>query len=270
MDWRLKALAFRALDLPGGDTVHYWLQRHVLRSWPRPALRLASFPPRAQGLIDDCVRHLGRAPESVLEIGAGRDLALPLCLRRLGVGLVLASDVTRLARLDLVRDAAMRLGADVPELTSWDDLDRYGVCYRAPHLVSAGDEPVDLSCSNEVLEHVPAAEVPALLAALRGVTRGITVHTIDYSDHYARSDAALSRLNFLRYSDAQWRWFDGRRQHLNRLRHSDYLGLFREAGFAVVDEQTWRADALPERIAARFAGYDRDDLLTVRGRIVAR
>jgi hypothetical protein len=218
VDWRLKALAFRALDVPGGDTVHYWLQRHVLRSWPRPALRLASFPPRAPG-VDRRLRapsRQGPGERARDRRGArSRAAALPAPARR---GLVLASDVTRLARLDLVRDAAMRLGADVPELASWDDLDRYGVCYRAPHLVSAGDEPVDLSCSNEVLEHVLAAEVPALLAALRGVTRGITVHTIDYSDHYARSDAALSRLNFLRYSDAQWRWFDGRRQHLNRNR----------------------------------------------------
>jgi len=38
MDWRLKALAFRVLDLPGGAHAHYFLQRHVTRNWPRPLL----------------------------------------------------------------------------------------------------------------------------------------------------------------------------------------------------------------------------------------
>jgi len=42
MDWRLKALAFRVLELPGGEQAHYFLQRHVTRTWPRPAANLVS------------------------------------------------------------------------------------------------------------------------------------------------------------------------------------------------------------------------------------
>jgi hypothetical protein len=94
MDWRLKALAFRVLDLPGGEHAHYFLQRYVTRNWPRPARTLDSLQGIASRILNDCARHVGDIPASVLEIGAGRDLAVPLALRRLGVRKVIASDTT--------------------------------------------------------------------------------------------------------------------------------------------------------------------------------
>src|SRR6186997_1582618 len=101
MDWRLKALAFRVLDLPGGARAHYFLQRHVTRNWPRPAVTLDSLQGIARRVVEDHARHAGGTPASVLEIGAGRDLAVPLALRRLGVAKVTTCDVQRLAKLDL-------------------------------------------------------------------------------------------------------------------------------------------------------------------------
>jgi hypothetical protein len=269
MDWRLKALAFRALDLPGGEHLHFWAQRYLLRSWPRPEKRLRSFPPRARGIIDDYVRHAGERPRAVLELGAGRDLALPLCLRDLGVETVIASDIERLAKLDLVRDAAARLLSEPPDIRGWDDVERYGIHYLAPHRVNGADPQVDCSCSNEVLEHVPAEQLPDLLKEIRRVTRGITIHSIDYSDHYARSDPSISRLNFLRYSDEEWARFNGRRHHVNRLRHSDYLRLFREAGFTILEESTLPGEDAPKQIADRFRCYDPAELCAIKGRIVA-
>ena len=129
---------------------------------------------------------------------------------------------------------------------------------------------VDCSCSNEVLEHVPAEELPGLLAALRAVTKGVTTHSIDYSDHYARLDKTLSRLNFLRYSDEQWRPFNSGRQFVNRLRHSDYLRLFKTAGFTILEESSIQGDPPSDlKIAEQFGGYERSDLFAIKGRIVA-
>jgi hypothetical protein len=106
MDWRLKALAFRMLELPGGGTAHYLLQRYVTRTWPRRPETLRSLAAIARRVTEDYGRHLGGTPASVLEIGAGRDLAVPLALRGLGVERVIASDILRLARLELVSHAA--------------------------------------------------------------------------------------------------------------------------------------------------------------------
>ena len=48
MDWRLKALAFRVLEIPGGDRIHYLLQRHVTRNWPRQTVTLDALAQIAQ------------------------------------------------------------------------------------------------------------------------------------------------------------------------------------------------------------------------------
>ena len=70
-------------------------------------------------------------------------------------------------------------------MDSWESLERFGIFYRAPHYVTDADGK-STPCSNEVLEHVPPDQLVRLLAGLRAVTTGITTHSIDYSDHYAR------------------------------------------------------------------------------------
>jgi hypothetical protein len=270
MDWRLKAIAFRALDLPGGAHAHYFLQRHLTRNWPRPQTTLDSLLGIGRRVVKDFAEHVGGTPSSVLEVGAGRDLAVPLALRRLGVGKVIASDVQRLAKLDLIQHAADRILANEITFENFDDIERFGITYRAPHYVTAADEKIDCSCSNEVLEHVPPAQLVELLAGLRAVTCGITTHSIDYSDHYARSDRRISRLNFLRYNDADWAKYNSGMQYVNRLRHSDYLRLFREAGFTILEESSICGE-LPADLAVsdQFRHYAPADLLALKGRIVA-
>lgn len=269
MDWRLKALAFRALELPGGAHAHYFLQRHVTKNWPRRAKTLDALVGIARRVVEDYSRHVGGAPRSVLEVGAGRDLAVPLALRRLGVPKVVTCDVERLGKLDLIQHAADRILSGQVKLRSWDDLERFGVKYLAPHYISPDDEAVDCSCSNEVLEHVPADQLAVLLKGLRVVTKGVTTHSIDYSDHYARSDKSVSRLNFLRYSDEKWRPFNSGKQYVNRLRHSDYLRLFREAGFTIIEESSTQGPRLDFRVAKQFLSYSMDDLIAIKGRIIA-
>ncbi len=272
MDWRLKALAFRALELPGGDQAHFFLQRRITKNWPRRAVTLDALAGIARQVTLDYAKYVGGTPASALEIGAGRDLAVPLALRKLGVGKVIAVDLGRLAKIDLIQHAARRLLDGSVDIQDWDDLERFGIAYRAPHRVASRDDKVDCSCSNEVLEHVPLDQLVELLAALRSVTTGITVHSIDYSDHYARSDGGLSRFNFLRYSDEEWRRYNPPRQYVNRLRHGDYLKLFREAGFKIVYEASTPGnppDKIVRNLATQFKGYQYDDLFALKGRIVA-
>ena len=126
MGWRRKPWRYRVLELPGGMHAHYFLQRHDA-DWPRPASTLVSLQNIARRVVEDYARHVGGTPSSVLKIGAGRDLAVPLALRQLGVAKVIASDVSRLARLrpDPACGAAIPHGlchAGKP-----DHLERFGV-----------------------------------------------------------------------------------------------------------------------------------------------
>ena len=66
MDWRLKALAFRVLDLPGGSHAHYFLQRRLTRNWPRPSSTLNALAGIAQRVT---VLRDGRTQQVQVKLG---------------------------------------------------------------------------------------------------------------------------------------------------------------------------------------------------------
>jgi len=100
---------------------------------------------------------------------------------------------------------------------------------------------------------------------------GISVHTIDYSDHYARSDSRIDRFNFLTFDDRAWRKHDSAFQFVNRLRHSDYVRIFESSGLRILS-----ATVIPGHpttttrngVAERFAGYPDSDLFALGGRLI--
>lgn len=285
MNWKLKARILRVLELiPAGSSLHYQLQRHVTKEWPRRHEVLDQLLTAARRVVAAAqaadVRDLGSA--HFLEIGAGRDLAFAIALRLLGVARITCVDVSRLGKLDLVAAAGAYLTAILdkpyPDLTTWHAVERFGIRYVAPaYLETAGlaHSSFDVFCSVDTLEHIPPAELAAVLAQGMGVLKpeGVMVHLVDYGDHFARSDNGLSRFNFLTYSELEWRPFNSRFQHVNRLRHSQYLRLFGDAGMRILNAE---ADvdspqpAILENLAPEFAQLDVDDLFTVRALIVSR
>jgi hypothetical protein len=86
-------------------------------------------------------------------------------------------------------------------------------------------------------------------------------------------DARLSRIDFLRYGDQIWNLLCI--DNTNRLRHSDYIAMFRAAGFEIVFEHVFidptSQDALSKvPLAARFQGMAPDDIATTWSNIIAR
>lgn len=198
----------------------------------------------------------------------------------MGVGRVVAIDIHRLAKLDLVASAARHMaakaGVEPPQLGSWDDLETFGISYRAPAtLESAGLPPhgADCICSNEVLEHIEPSEMAAIAKASRQVLKpgGICVHAIDYSDHFARGDPRIDRFNFLTFDDEMWQRHFSRLNYLNQFRHSDYKALFEDQGFAILSERVTPGTPTTTeraRIAPRFQRYSDTELFAINGRIV--
>lgn len=97
-------------------------------------------------------------------------------------------------------------------------------------------ESVDLICSYTALEHVryPSVTVQECFRVLR--PGGTLVSVIDLGDHsfYGKNKSYPDRVfDCLRYPEWLWnlmRW--NRSSYVNRLRQSDWLRLFTEAGFA--------------------------------------
>jgi hypothetical protein len=99
---------------------------------------------------------------------------------------------------------------------------------------------------------------------------------IDYKDHYSYFDQRLTAYNFLQFSDRRWRWYNPDLHFQNRLRHSDYVTLFDDQGFVVVDAVIDQGNADDRRaiegldLAERFRSRSTDDLAVRKSVVVLR
>ena len=189
-------------------------------------------------------------------------------------------DIRRLAKLDLVNHAAAvlayQLGIKVVPFSSWAALEDFGVDYRAPHDIESDPSlgPVDAFISNTVLEHIPPQALQNVLSASSTFLSkgGLSIHSIDYSDHYARG-GAVSKYNFLTFEDREWMAFNSSFQYLNRLRHSEYLAMHERAGLEIVEVETYSED-LPSHVscnlAERYRAFGSHDLKILHSRIISR
>lgn len=281
MHWKTKSAAFRALSVaPFGASIHYALQRHVTREWPRSLTVLDELIVAAREILESARIGTELGSARYLEIGAGRDLAVAVALRMLGVGSVTTIDIDRLGRIDLVNHSASymarQLGVAEPRFRDFDDLRAFGVNYLAPKRITeiAEGEKFDCFYSVDTLEHIPEPALREILAAARQrlAPDGTTVHLIDYSDHYARGGGS-SRLNFLSFSDEDWQPHNSRFMYLNRLRHSEFLKLFENSGFGSIEAypfQLSREEVQALELDARFRAMSFEDIATLRARVIAR
>jgi len=263
--WKLKAGLQRAFSvLPAGDRVNYLFQKHVTRTYPmsdehlREAVTIGL--DHVRGLNDTFGRGLTKA--RFFEFGAGWDLHMPLVLWALGIEHQVVVDIRPLARADLVADVVRRLagraqvGAFVrlpPTPPAGDfDLRAYlqslGIDYRAPSDARAtGLRPgsIDVVTSTNTMEHIPQAELPAILAELCRILAddGLMSFRIDYQDHYAYFDRSISVYNFLTLNDRSWRRWNPSLHFQNRMRHREHLAVLDEAGFAVLADELRAGDA---------------------------
>jgi SAM-dependent methyltransferase len=286
MRWQTKAQAFRALSvIPFGTSLHFLLQRHVTRRLPRPEKQVKAIYGRAQKLLAQYANYGARAVDAstFFEFGSGRDLVVPLAFSACGAKRFITVDIERLAKLDLVRSNAAivaRLsGAARPALSLWDALEQdWQVDYRAPadaRATELGNDTIDCAVSVETLEHIPKDDIFDILKETHRILRpdGIALMQIDYGDHFKGFDPSISSFNFLTYSDQDWQPFQSRFQYVNRLRHSEYVGLFERAGFEIILADADRRPvepAIAARLAPHFQGFSPEDLFTLGALIVAR
>ena len=286
MHWQAKARAFSVLsNVPFGESLHYAMQRYVTRRLPRSEKQVTSIYTSARRLIE-LYETYGPRPlrDSIcFEFGAGRDLIIPLAFSAHGAKRFITVDIERLAKIELIRSNAANVsrvsGIARSDIIAMEDLDRaWSIDYRAPADARATDlqtGSVDCAVSVETLEHIPRDDIRAILKELRRVLRpdGLALMKIDYGDHFKGFDPSISSFNFLTYSDEGWAPFQSRFQYVNRLRHSEYLELFKEAGFDVLrDDPDRRPPEQPimERLAPGFQKFSAEDLFTLGSLIIAR
>lgn len=234
----------------------------------------------------------------VLEVGSGWQPMLPILFSLAGAS-VFTTDLHRLIRLDTFRAAleAIResravildgLGFPAIELDHatrpCNDLDarlaELRITYLAPcdcRALPLDAGSIDVVTSRAVLEHVPPAVIAAIFVEARRVVGpgGRMIHLVDHSDHWAHRDPRITPVNFLQYPDWLFRWTCIHPQNYqNRLRHSEYVRMVTEAGFALRREEQRVNEACltavrQMRIDARFAHFDERDLATTSSLLLA-
>jgi hypothetical protein len=234
-----------------------------------------------------------------VEIGSGWCPVVPLLYILAGAQSVLLTDVERLLDRPLlekavtfVREKAEVIGAglginpasifralDITGLEFPVALERLRLSYTVPYRIEQlPRNNIDIIFSRTVLEHIAPDDLCSMFAESRRAlsARGVMIHTIDNSDHFEFADKSISRINFLRYSEAIWHLACLNRQNYqNRLRHSDYRKVFGAAGYEVVTERREihegaRVAARTLPLASRFRSYSEEDLATLSSVFLVR
>ena len=212
-----------------------------------------------------------------LELGPGDSLLSAMVAHAFGASAYHLVDVAAFAHADLKRYRAMAdflageglPALDVKDLTSIETI--LAVCratYGTSGLTSLRaipDKSVDFVWSHAVLQHVRRAEFLETIRELRRVLRadGISSHWMDLQDCLGGA------LNNLRFRESVWEspLMAGSGFYTNRIRYSEMLALFKEAGFESEVVRLNRWDRLPtsrSKLDARFRGLPEDELC-VRG-----
>ncbi len=214
---------------------------------------------------------------AVLELGPGDSLFTAVIAKAMGAGRVYLVDSGRWAAADPepYRRLARQLRAEGLPAPVLDDaadldavLDRCDASYLYDGLrglQSLPAEGIDMIFSQAVLEHVFRDEFAATAAAMRRALRpgGGASHVVDLRDHLAGA------LNNLRFSERVWEspLFRNSGFYTNRLRMSEMLAAFEQAGFAVElgEVKRWPGLPTPRRALAPAFATLPDEELTVSG-----
>ena len=260
MNWKYKALIQNVFSMvPFGEHLNYLAQRHVTKSLPASDAVFADTVRTAKKHLNAVQSRLALPlrETTFYEFGAGWDLVSPLIFYALGVQRQILVDIRNGVRPWLVNDTIRKFQGNalgfclpnkpqqileggrsfLPSLKA-----SYGIEYKAPcdaRDTGLAASSIDCIISTNTLEHIPSRDLPAILSECHRLLKhdGVMGFRINYDDHYSYFDSRISMYNFLEYSDRRWAVFSPMLHYQNRLRHRDYLDLFREAGFEAVEER---------------------------------
>lgn len=293
MDWRVKGLLQKGLSLaPGGVRLNTRLQ-HVFG-------KLKDFDGHVAGKISDWTASMGYLSNvdfhvsgtRLMEIGTGWHPVFPLCFVLAKARSIATFDIVCLLgktetfrlldSLDMHVAKIAELAEEKPAtvhamLMEWcrsrnlaELLSKSHIEYLAPADGRAtGLEPnsIDLVYSNSVLEHVQREVISGLMEESFRVLKpgGLVMHNVGCNDHYASFDKSISFVNFLKYSEREWRLWNNPIQYQNRLRAPEFLELAIQAGFEIISKKTnvrpGTLEALARmRIASQFERFSRDEI----------
>ena len=307
MKWRLKSAIQRACaTVPlGSEAIYYGIQRSVgsLRK-PAPPWEMLS----AAASMISWLRDAGLPIQSsrMMEVGTGRRVDLPLGLFLGGAESIDTFDLHRYLKLPLVQNTVRFICDDQTKMEKiflpvtdqqafskrfekicsargTEDLIRTaGIRYHAPADATATElkaGSIDVHVSYTVFEHIPTDILRNILHEARRVLSpdGVVLHHVDPSDHFSHDDPEITRINFLKFSEAEWQRHAGNQfAYHNRLRVNDYRKIFEDCGYEIlrweelIDAPSMKLLKSGFPVDNRFKGLSAEVLCSTNFRVLAR
>lgn len=162
-------------------------------------------------------------------------------------------------------------------MTSYEELYRFlGLSYVVNPTGSLDIFPqnsYNVVYSFSVMEHVSRADLAGFIRSSYRLLKpgGFSLHLIDLGDHLACYDKGVPEKNYLRYSDRRWkRFFQNDVQYFNRVQSPEWMQMFQQAGFLLVEEIAEPIDITGLHIDASYAHIKQSDLACMTLKIIHR
>ena len=250
INWKLKSLVFRLIDILNAQKVLYFIQKNITKRSLRPSTNVNSR--LNQYHFDNSKMHKNFLVEnnltgSLFEFGAGKNLFQNIFLSDVVDNQVIV-DLNKMIDIDLINQTIDDLKnsdnsfLNNEKIKNIKDLEsQYGILYLAPYDASKTNYEnnyFDSCISTNTLEHIPKESIILIFKELKRIIKknGMISAIIDYSDHYAHTDNNIGLLNFLNYSEDCWKKYNHNVHYQNRLRHYDYISIFKSLGYKVETE----------------------------------
>ncbi len=259
--WKFKSFIFSWISFFNASKFLYFLQRYVTK---RSRIGNLVISPNWQIHKNSLKQY--KTTDVIYEFGAGKTLVENLYISDI-VKKQFVVDLYSMIEFDLVDSVRKKLMNMVKfrskvKIKSLRDLQDYGIYYIAPYDTTKthlGNKSIDACISTNTLEHIPKSDIISIFNELHRILKdeGIISAIIDYSDHYAHTDDSISLLNFLKFTPHQWKKYNHKFNFQNRLRHYEYINIFKNAGFTVIKENLIYAEKnIPYEVINSYENFD--------------
>jgi SAM-dependent methyltransferase len=273
MNWKIKAFVQNCIaNLPEvlSREMYFQMQRHFGRLKKR-VNPWKHFSAHNAKMLQKIMQYgNGIKGKIFLEIGSGKAPLLPVALWLCGAQKIITMDLEPYIRNELIKDMLFfcknqkseiesifgelldkerfNLLLDYNEKNKIYKKDIFELCqieYVAPGdatKINLPENSIHYHVSHTVYEHMPLTVLHDILKEGNRVLEkdGLFINFIDYSDHFSHTDKNISRINFLQYSDKEWKKYDGN-QHMNvnRARHDEFVELFKTVGHDFLEIESY-------------------------------
>ncbi len=269
INWKLKAFLYIVFSLLNLKGIFYFLQKYITK---RSKINIKQINKlwiyHTNAIEKNNVRN-------ILEVGAGKSLEQNIYISYKFNNSITqtAIDMNNMLDLDLLNQASEQIAnilkhnnkGKVKNLKQLKSL--YNINYIATYNLNNFakiNQKFDMCISTTVLEHLKISELEEYLENLKTILEpnGLVSSIIDYTDHYSHTDKNISVLNYLSYSDEEWKKYNNSYLFQNRLRHQDYKKIIEKKNYKI--NEIYLGDLIepPSKISKVFDANNKETFIS--------